>query len=156
MIKSRKKPKPTFEVNKKNIMVEKKLWKNGLSILLIFQIVVALSLAVFALVNFPGLLEQFGMKYQTDMGILQLIMTYNLVLSLSICLWSVLWIRKGNISGIQAGTTVGLLIFIVSFTVFLKFDRLDMLLFDSLRALLMVVFGVMAYREHTKFHSSIS
>ncbi len=131
-------------------MTEKKIWKKGLSILLIFQIVVALSLAVFSLVNFPSLLEQFGMKYQPDMGILQLIMAYNLVLSLSICLWSVMWIRKGNIAGIQAGTTVGLLIFIVSFTVFLKFDRIDMLLFDSLRAFLMVIFGALAYKEHIK------
>ncbi len=137
-------------------MTKKKVWKKGLSILLIFQIVVALSLAVFAIVNFSGLLEQFGMKYQPDMGILQLIMAYNLVLSLSICLWSVIWIRKGNIAGIQAGTTVGLLIFIVSFTVFLKFDRIDMLLFDSLRAFLMVVFGVMAYKEHTKLQTTIS
>jgi hypothetical protein len=137
-------------------MTEKKIWKKGLSILLIFQIVVALSLAVFALVNFPSLLEQFGMKYQPDMGILQLIMTYNLVLSLSICFWSVIWISKNNIAGIQAGTTVGLLIFIVSFTVFLKFDRIDMLLFDSLRAFLMVVFGIMAYIEHKKIQSSNS
>lgn len=134
-------------------MTEKKIWKKGLSILLIFQIVVALSLAVFALVNFPSLLEQFGMKYQPDMGILQLIMTYNLVLSLSICLWSIIWIRQGNIAGIQAGTTVGLLIFIVSFTVFLKFNRIDMLLFDSLRAFLMVIFGIMAYIEHKKIQS---
>ena len=137
-------------------MTERKIWKKGLSILLIFQMVVALSLAVFALANFSGLLEQFGMKYQPDMGILQLIMVYNLILSLSICLWSVLWIRKGNIAGIQAGTTVGLLIFIVSFTVFLKFDRIDMLLFDSLRAFLMVIFGVLAYKEHEKHQTTIS
>jgi hypothetical protein len=137
-------------------MTEKKIWKKGLSILLIFQIVVALSLAVFSFVNFPSLLEQFGIKYQPDMGILQLIMTYNLVLSFSICLWSTIWIRKGNLAGIQAGTTVGLLIFIVSFTVFLKFDRIDMLLFDSLRAFLMVVFGIMAHIEHKKIQSSIS
>ena len=137
-------------------MTERKIWKKGLSILLIFQIIVALTLAVFAIVNFTGLLEQFGMKYQPDMGILQLIMAYNLILSLSICLWSVIWIRKGNIAGIQAGTTVGFLIFIVSFTVFLKFDRIDMLLFDSLRAFLMVIFGILAYKEHSKFHTSIS
>ena len=137
-------------------MTERKIWKKGLSILLIFQIVVALSLAVFAFANFPSLLEQFGMKYQPDMGILQLIMAYNLILSVSISLWSVIWIRKGNVAGIQAGTTVGLLIFIVSFTVFLKFDRIDMLLFDSLRAFLMVIFGVMAYREHKKFQTTIS
>lgn len=58
------------------------------------------------------------MKHQPDMGILRRIMTYNLVLSLSICLWSVAWIRSGNRAGIQAGTTVGLLIFIVSMIVF--------------------------------------
>lgn len=137
-------------------MTERKIWKKGLTFLLIFQIIVALTLAVFALVNFKVLLEQFGMKFQPDMGILQLIMTYNLVLSLSICLWSVLWIRKGNSAGIQLGTTVGLLLFIISFIVFLKFDRIDMLLFDSLRAFLMVIFGIMAYREQAKFKATIS
>jgi hypothetical protein len=73
-------------------------------------------------------------------------------LSLSLCLWSVVWIRSDNRAGIQAGTTVGLLMLIVSMIVFVQFDRLDMLLFDSLRALLMVVFGVLAYREHQKHH----
>lgn len=136
-------------------MQERKIWKNGLSILLIFQIVVALSLAAFALVNFPGLLEQFGMKHQPDMGILQFIMIYNMILSLSICLWSVIWIRQGNIAGIQTGTTVGLLIFLVSFAVFLKFNRVDMLFFDSIRALLMVVFGVLAYNEHKRYQSAV-
>ncbi len=120
--------------------------------MLIFQVLVASALAVFALADFPGLLEQFGVKHQPDMGILRLIMTYNLVLSLSICLWSVAWIRSGNRAGIQAGTTVGLLIFIVSMIVFVQFDRVDMLLFDSVRAMLMVVFGVLAYREHQKHH----
>lgn len=81
------------------------------------------------------------------MGILQILMSYNLFLSASICLWCVSWIRKGNIAGIQAGTTVGLLIFIMSFTVFLKFNRIDILLFDTIRALLMVIFGFLAYRD---------
>ena len=86
--------------------------------------------------------------------ILRLIMMYSMVLSLSVCLWSVIWIRNGNRAGIQAGTTVGLLIFIVSMIVFVQFDRLDMLLFDSLRALLMVVFGVLAYQERQKHHTT--
>lgn len=136
-------------------MQEKKIWKKGLTFLLFFQIIVALSLAVFAMINFPGLLNQFGLQHQPDMGILQLIMTYNLILSMSICLLSVLWIRQGNLAGIQAGTTVGLLIFIVSFTVFILYDRVDMLFFDSLRAFLMVVFGIMAYREQQR-HLKIS
>jgi hypothetical protein len=132
------------------LVKEKKRWKIGLSILLVFQVVVALSLALFAVFDFPGLLGNFGMKHQPDMGILRLIMTYNLVLSASICLWCVGWIRKGNAAGIQAGTTVGLLIFIVSMIVFVQFDRIDMLLFDSVRAFLMVVFGVLAFQEHQK------
>lgn len=136
-------------------MQERKTWKRGLTILLIFQIVVASSLALYALIDFPALLTQFGMKHQPDMGILQMIMTYNLILSMSICLWSVVWIRQGNIAGIQAGATVGLLIFIVSFTVFIQFDRVDMLFFDSIRAFLMVVFGVLAYREQTRLQPAI-
>lgn len=135
-------------------MSEKTTWKTGLSILLVFQVLVASALALFALFDFPGLLEQFGAKHQSDMGILRLIMTYNLVLSLSVCLWSVVWIRRADRAGIQAGTTVGLLMFIVSVTVFIQFDRVDILLFDSLRALLMVVFGALAYREHQKHHAT--
>ena len=133
-------------------MREKRTWKIGLSALLIFQVLVAFGLALFALLDFPGLLGQFGMKHQPDMGILRLIMVYNLFLSLSLCLWSVAWIRSDNRAGIQAGTTVGLLMLIVSMTVFVQFNRLDMLLFDSLRAFLMVVFGTLAYREHEQHH----
>lgn len=137
-------------------MKAKKLWERGLSILLIFQILVAGSLGIFMLVNFPGILEQFGIKHQPDMGILQFIMVYNACVSLSICVWSVIWIRRGNIAGIQTGTTVGLLIFLVSMAVFIRFDRVDMLLFDSLRAFLMVVFGILAYREHKKQPVAVS
>lgn len=99
------------------------------------------------------MLEQFGLKHQPDMGILQLIMVYNLFLSLSIHLLSFLWIRKGNIAGIQAAITCGFLMFAVSFAVFLKFDRIDMLLFDSLRAIAIVIFGVLAYQEQMKYHA---
>ena len=132
--------------------MEKRTWKVGLSILLLLQVVVALGLAVFAVVDFPGLLAQFGVGYQPDMGMLRLIMTYNLALSLSVCLWSVVWIRSGNAAGILAGTTVGALMLVVSTLVFIQFDRLDVLLFDGLRALLMVVFGVLGYREHQRHH----
>lgn len=135
-------------------MNERTIWKKVLTVLLAFQILVALSLGILALANFPMLLEQFGIKHQPDMGTLRLIMAYNLFLSASICLWSVIWIRSGNVAGIQAGTTVGLLIFIVSFVVFIQFDRIDMLLFDSVRALLMVIFGVLAYREQKKYQPS--
>jgi len=129
---------------------EKRIWKRGLSFLLMFQIIVASSLAAFALYDFPSLAEQFGFAYQPDMGILRLIVTYNLCLSASICLWSVIWIRRGHIAGIEAGTTVGFLIFAISFIVFLQYNRVDMLLFDSLRAFLMVVFGVFAYKEQNR------
>jgi hypothetical protein len=137
-------------------MTQRKIWKNGLLILLIFQIVVAISLAIFTLVNFPGILEQFGIKYQPDMGILQFIMVYNLSLSLSVCLWSVIWMRKNNLAGIQIGTTVGLLLLIVSVSVFIKFNKLDILLFDGIRGLLMLVFGVLAYTEQKKHLASVS
>lgn len=138
------------------IMNERKTWKKALTVLLMLQILVAFSLGTLALVNFPMLLEQFGINFQPDMGILRLIMVYNLFLSASICLWSVMWIRSGNIAGIQAGTTVGFLMFIVSTTVFILFQRMDILLFDGVRALLMVVFGVLAYREQQKHQITVS
>jgi MFS superfamily sulfate permease-like transporter len=104
-------------------------------------------LAIFAVVNFPGILSQFGIKFQPDMDILQFIMVYNIFLSLSICLWSVFWIYKDNIAGIQTGTTVGVLLFIVGTSVFIRFNKLDILLVDSVRALLMIIFGVLAYLD---------
>jgi heme/copper-type cytochrome/quinol oxidase subunit 3 len=131
---------------------ENRRWKIALSVLLGFQVLVALSLALFALFDFPGLLGNFGVKHQPDMGTLRLIMTYNLVLSASICTWSVVWIRSGNAAGLQAGTTVGLLIFVVSMTVFAQFNRIDVLLFDGVRSFLMVLVGVLAFREHRRTH----
>jgi hypothetical protein len=62
-------------------MQERKIWKKVLTILLIFQIVVAFSLTGYTIFDFEGILAQFGIKYQADMGILQIIMTYNLLLS---------------------------------------------------------------------------
>jgi hypothetical protein len=137
-------------------MQQNKLWKNGLAILLIFQVIIALALIIFALVDFTGLLAQFAVKYQPDMAILQFIMIYNLFLSLSLSLWSVFWIRKNNLAGIQAGTTIGLLLLLVSLSVFLKFNKLDILLFDGIRGLLMVVCGVLAFREYKTIDTKIS
>ncbi|MDP3504850.1 MAG: hypothetical protein Q8S33_31210 [Myxococcales bacterium] len=136
-------------------MKKKRTWKVVLSILLGFQVLVAGSLALFALFDFPGLLEQFGLKHQPDMGILQLIMTYNLALSASICAWAVVWLRRDQLAGVQTGTTVGLLIFLTSMIVFIQFNRIDILLFDGVRALLMVVSGALAYREHQRHHSTV-
>lgn len=132
----------------------KPTWKTGLSALLAFQVLVAFSLAIFAIVDFPGLLKQFGVQHQPDMGILRLIMVYNLFLSMSICIWSLAWIRNDNRAGLQAGTTVGFLILVVSVIVFVQYDRVDMLVFDSLRALLMVIFGGLALRDSPKQQSA--
>jgi hypothetical protein len=88
------------------------------------------------------------------MGILQMIMIYNLFLSLSIYLWSFIWIRKGNLAGFQAAITGGILMFCVSFAVFIKFDRIDMLFFDSIRAVALVIFGLLAFKEHKKHHTT--
>lgn len=136
-------------------MNEQRRWKVGLLVLLVFQVIVASSLAAFAYVDFPSLLGQFGIKHQADMGILRMIMIYNLLLSASLCGLCASWIRRNNLAGVQGGTVIGFLIFMVSFLVFVQFDRLDMLLFDSLRAFVMVVFGVLAYREHQK-HNAIA
>jgi hypothetical protein len=129
-------------------------WKNSLLALLIFQIVVIFSIGIYTLVDFPGILGQFGIKFQPDMGILQLIMAYNSFLSASICAWCVFWVTKNNLAGIQAGTTIGVLLFVVSFSVFIKFGRVDILLFDSIRAFLMVVCGFLAYKENKKIPNS--
>ncbi|MFK7797839.1 MAG: hypothetical protein AB8E82_10330 [Aureispira sp.] len=126
---------------KQNTTAQK--WLLGL---LIFQVVVASSLAVFAWLDFPSLLEQFGTQHQPDMGILRLLMIYNLCLSLGICALGARWIRQGNKAGIQVGLLVGVLMFTVSITVFVQFGRLDVLLFDGIRALLKVVFGYSALR----------
>lgn len=137
-------------------MNERTTWKTVLTVLLAFQILVALSLAAFAVINFPMMLGQFGIQYHPDLGPLRLLMTYNLLLSASICLWSVLWIRKGNIAGIHAGTTVGVLMFVLSMVTFIIFDRTDIFYFDGIRSFLMIVFGVLAYREQKKYQTTVS
>ncbi len=130
--------------------------KNILLYLTIFQVFVIFFIGAFIVVDFPSMLKQFGVGFQEDMGILKIIMLYNAALSFCVCLWSVIWIRKNNVDGIKIGTTVGLLLFIVSMMVFIQFNRVDILLFDGVRGLFMVIFGGLAYKEHQKSKVSIA
>lgn len=132
-------------------MTERRTWKVGLSVLLGLQVLVAIALGIMTIADFPTLLGNFGLKHQPDMGILQHIMAYNLALSASVCIWCLVWIRSGNVSGVQLGATVGALMLVVSLLVFARFDRIDILLFDGIRAILKVVFGLLAWREHQKY-----
>jgi hypothetical protein len=128
-------------------MQENKIWKICLSVLLILQIIVALWLAIFTIVDFAGILGQFGLKFQPEMSIIQLIMLYGWCLSFCFSLWGVIWIGKGDIAGIQAGVTLGLILFLVGIVVFIRFGRVDILLFDSVRGLFMVGSGILAFKE---------
>jgi hypothetical protein len=136
-----------------DFMTERRTWKVGLSVLLGLQVLVATALGLMAIADFPTLLGNFGLEHQPDMGILQHIMAYNLALSASVCVWCLVWIRGGNAAGLQLGATLGALMLVVSLLVFVRFDRVDILLFDGIRALLKVVFGVLAFREHQKHHA---
>lgn len=129
-------------------MPKKLTWSFGLVILLIFQIIVALVIVGFLTVDFPSLAQQLGLKYQPELGILQFLVIYGFVISASICLWSLIWIKNSNIAGIQAGITVGILLFALGVAFFVKFNRVDVLLFDSIRGALMVIFGFLAYRDY--------
>lgn len=131
-------------------MPKKLTWSLGLVILLIFQIIVALVIVGFLTVDFPSLVQQLGLKYQLELGILQFLVIYGFVISASICLWSLIWIKNSNIAGIQAGITVGVLLFALGVAFFVEFNRVDVLLFDSIRGALMVVFGLLAYRDYSK------
>lgn len=122
-------------------------WKNLLIGLLGLQVVVAVAIAVMCIVNFPALVEQFGVQYQTDMGMLQALMVYNLFLSAGVCFWGIRWIRKGNAAGVQVSAIVGVLMFLVSTYASIQFDRIDMLLFDGVRAFLMVLAAAMFTRQ---------
>ena len=135
-------------------MKEKKTWKKILQILFVIQILVAVSTVFLAMTDYPMLTDNFGFTYQPNMGILQLVMIYNLFLSAGICLLGFLWIRKGNIAGTQIAILLGFLMFLVSFIVFVKFDRVDMLLIDSIRAFLMFISGILAFKEQKKVQIS--
>lgn len=113
--------------------------------LLIFQVLVAFSLAAFAWADFPSFLKQFEIQHQPDMGALKILMIYNLLLSAGICTLGTQWIRHGNKAGTQVAILVGVLMFVVSVIAFLQFDRIDFLLFDGGRAFLKVVFGYSAW-----------
>ena len=131
-------------------MPKKLTWSFGLVILLIFQIIVALVIVGFLTVDFPSLAQQLGLKYQPELGILQFLVIYGFVISASICLWSLIWIKNSNIAGIQAGITVGILLFALGVAFFVRFNRADVLLFDSIRGALMVVFGLLTYKDYSK------
>ncbi len=125
-------------------------WTLGLVILLIFQIILAALIILYSIIDFSTLIQQFGLKYHPEMRIFQLMLIYCFTLSGSICSLSLIWIRSYNIAGIQAGILVGFLLFVLGIAFFVLLNRLDLFIFDSIRGLLMVVFGIMSYRNYLK------
>lgn len=132
--------------------MQKTISTNVLLVLLFIQAIFSAVFVVYAWTDFSGMLDQFGVQYRSDMNVLQFIIIYNAFISLSICAWSISWIRKNNLAGIQTGITLGALLFILSLAIFIRFDRVDILLIDTIRAALMVIFGLRAYNEHKENH----
>ena len=127
-------------------MKNTKLWKKTLITLFAIQILFAIAISSMAAIDFSLFAENFGFTAQPTMGILQHITVYNMFLSGGICVLGIIWIRKDNIAGYQAAMLLGTLMFLVSFIVAIKFDRVDMLFIDSIRAIIMAVLGYLGYR----------
>jgi hypothetical protein len=127
-------------------MKSSKLWKKTLITLFAIQILFAIAISSMAAMDFSLFAENFGFTAQPTMGILQHIVVYNMFLSGGICVLGILWVRKDNIAGYQAAMLLGTLMFLVSFIVAIKFDRVDMIVYDSIRAIVMTVLGYMGYQ----------
>lgn len=129
-------------------MKKRKIGRRILIILLSIQAIVELVLGILLLFNFSDTLESaFEITYNSELDILGIALGLYLLLLTALMVLSIVWTRKGNASGAIIGIIVGVFLFIFGLTTFLQLDRTDGLIGDSIRGLITVVFGFMAYKE---------
>jgi hypothetical protein len=89
----------------------------------------------------------FQMTYNPDLQIIGIVMGMELLFLGSIALLGVIWTRRKSKYGIYAGVAVGSYMFLFGIVAFLIMGRTDGLIVDSIRGLLTLIFGYMAYQE---------
>ncbi len=116
-----------------------KIWKQLLLGVLGLQALLELSIGLALLVDFPTALESgFGISYTRELDILGVALGLYLLLLTALMVLSMVWVVKGNYSGITIGIIIG--IFLVSFGLMalLKTGDPQAIFVDSLRGFLTI------------------
>lgn len=129
-------------------MKERKIGRRILIVFLAIQALMELGIGATLLVDFPTALESgFGITYSSELDILGVALGLYLLLLTCLLVLSIMWISKGNYSGITLGIIIGIFLFVFGVVSFLKFDQTQALLVDSLRGLLTITLSYIAYKE---------
>lgn len=130
---------------------EKKIGRYVFIALLSINGLIALGFGVTALFNFPYALETgFNIPYSSELDMLGIVMGMELLFLTGIGILSIFWISKGKIAGTVTGIATGSYLFIFGPVAFIKTGDPQALYVDSIRGILTIIFGIMAYQELKK------
>ena len=132
-------------------MTKRKIGTNIFIGLLSIQAIAELGIGISLLFNLPATLKGgFGITYTSELDILGIALGLYLLLLTTLMITSVVWTIKKNISGASLGIILGAFLVIFGITTFLMLGNSDGLVGDSLRGLLTIIFGYIAYKELKK------
>ena len=115
------------------------------------QALIELGISTTLLFNFQVALETgFGISYSSELDILGMALGLYLLLLTTLMVLSMVWTLKSYQSGITLGIVVGIFLSIFGVLTYIKFGDTQGLLVDSLRGILTIIFGYMAYQEIKK------
>lgn len=89
----------------------------------------------------------FHIHYTPELEIISIVIGMELFFLGTMALLGVIWTRKHKLFGVYIGTSVGVYMFLFGVVAFLKLGTTEALVVDSIRGLITIVFGFLAYRE---------
>jgi hypothetical protein len=106
------------------------------------------GIGLMLLFNFPETLKSgFGITYSNQLDILGVALGLYLLLLTTLMVLSIVWTIKGKLPGITIGMIVGVFLFSFGIVAFIKTGDIQALYVDSIRGVLTIIFGYMAYQE---------
>lgn len=109
-----------------------------------------LAIGIMMLVNFPMVAKTLmNISYTDEMGILGMAIGVNVLFGAAIVAVSVYWTIKKNPAGVITGALFGVLAILAGLLTFILFGRIDGLLMDVVRGVLIVITAAFAWHERT-------
>lgn len=116
--------------------------------LLAFHGLVAISLGLTSHLNFPFALESgFNIPYDASLDMIGVVVGNQLLLMACVIGAGIWWTVQNKSEGYVAGIGIGIYLIAFGVIVFLKLGDTSALYVDSIRGVLTVFFGILAFRQ---------
>lgn len=133
-------------INSKRLVIGRKIFIGLLALNGLMQLAIGLMM----LVNFPMVAETLmNINYTDEMGILGMTIGVNVLFGAAIVAVSVYWTLRKNPAGVITGALFGVLAIAAGLLTFSLFGRIDGLMMDVVRGVLIVITAAFAWHELT-------